>query len=137
MFIDPKLNKEAVIEFEGKEYMMYERIEEGLYYTHLNFHCDIDEKVEPYPTLYDYNIPGYGVCDSVEQWKEAYYDILKSSYRKYVIAFVEIYREDEPPRDGWRWHKWGPYIGNYKIQYEYLYNETIDKIVLFHVYEIL
>src|SRR5439155_5400474 len=61
-------------------------------------------------------IPIYGVCDSVEQFVEKFPEF------NGIIYLVPVYRSDQPKRDGWRWHKWGPYVGNYNIDHmEYLY----------------
>jgi hypothetical protein len=66
----------------------------------------------------------YGVCDSVGQF------LASETYRFYnerpeecVARLVEIRKADQPKRDGWRWHKWGPYIGTHEIQCEYLADE--------------
>lgn len=34
--------------------------------------------------------------------------------------------KNNPPEQGWRWHKWGPYHGNFEITEEYLYDTDID-----------
>lgn len=44
-------------------------------------------------------------------------------------------KEHEPPKDGWRWHKWGPYIGTQEPKAEYLYDEPT--ITLIYTYTII
>jgi len=54
--------------------------------------------------------PIYGVCDSPQQFADYY---PKWSGK---VWFTYVKREDQPSgRDGWRWRKWGQYIGNYDI----------------------
>ena len=87
---------------------------------------------EQYPGL---SINAYGVCDSVEQILAACPE-LENSDRKFVVTVTPIIRDQEPKQGGWRWHKWGPYIGTKKPQHEYLCDETdIDKVLVFHIYE--
>jgi hypothetical protein len=57
-----------------------------------------------------------GVCDSPQQYATLYPDIDR------VIYFAIIRRTDQAPDGGWRWHKWGKYVGNYNISnIEYLF----------------
>lgn len=58
------------------------------------------------------------------------------SERRFVVAFTRVRREDQPADGGWRWHKWGQYIGKHEPRCEYLYDEDgIDEVYCFHVYE--
>jgi len=57
----------------------------------------------------------YGVCDSPEQ--------LASKYPKYdgIVWMTVVRREEQCEQGGWRWRKWGEYVGNHTIdQVEYL-----------------
>lgn len=79
----------------------------------------------------------YGVCDSWMQLVEKYPRLLEDE-RRFVISVTEIRHEDQPESGGWRWHKWGEYIGEYEPQHEYLYDEKdIDSVWCFHIYEVL
>jgi hypothetical protein len=50
----------------------------------------------------------------------------------YTVLLVRISKSDEPAEGGWRWHKWGPYIGDKKPTREYLVNEPeIDAVYVF------
>lgn len=82
-------------------------------------------------------IPRYGVCDSVEQFKTTdLYAKLASETRIFAVSFVEIRKSEQPSHGGWRWHKWGEYIGRHDPQCEYLYDEEgIESVFCFHVYE--
>lgn len=82
-----------------------------------------------------YRIHGhYGVCDDFDQpvrkWK------LDTCKEPVFITFTEIRRDEQPESGGWRWHKWGPYIGEQKTNgCEYLYDEPhIERVYVFHVY---
>lgn len=77
----------------------------------------------------------YGVCDSVEQLL-AHFPELEAPGREFVVTLTEVRKADQSPTGGWRWHKWGPYIGNHNPQYEYLYDEEgIDAVLVYHIYE--
>lgn len=58
----------------------------------------------------------FGVCDNASQALD-YYDSLCKEYedymrdRKFAILLTPMFREDQDEHGGWRWHKWGPYIG--------------------------
>lgn len=93
-------------------------------------------KVNDYPTLE--NIGCYGVCDHYSQILDQEPLIQQSPDRKFVIAVSPIVKANQEPSGGWRWHKWGEYIGKHNPQHEYLYNEPdINLVYVYHVYEIL
>lgn len=80
-------------------------------------------------------IPMYGVCDKPEQVVEKY-PILKTSDRMFLIVFTKVRKADQSSDGGWRWHKWGEYIGDRQPTTEYLYDEpVIDEVYCFHIYE--
>ena len=77
----------------------------------------------------------YGVCDSLEQLL-AHFPELEAPGREFVVTLTEVRKADQPSSGGWRWHKWGPYIGTFDHQYEYLYDEKgIESVLIFHIYE--
>ena len=89
--------------------------------------------------IYWYN---YGVADNASQVLD-YFDELYKKYTDYmkdknfVITLCPIFREDEPEYGGWRWHKWGQYIGKFDYQCEYLHDEVgIDYVYVFNIYEV-
>lgn len=78
----------------------------------------------------------YGVCDNWEQITERWPEIL-SDPRHFVIGLQRLDRSTEPEQGGWRWHKWGEYIGTQDPQMEYLHDEPeIETVYVFHIYEI-
>lgn len=116
----------------------YTRLEQGVYLApdgefwpkHLE-----ENDFEEYPEL-----PGlcdaYGVCDNLDQVKWRCPTIVGSGSRKFIIILREIRKSDQPAQGGWRWHKWGEYIGAHYITSEYLYDEkVVDRVLVFHVYE--
>lgn len=94
---------------------------------------------EEYPDLNDFGLEeSYGVCDSVQDFAKVYYDKLNNSERVFIVAFNGIFKKDQSSNDGWRWHKWGPYIGKQKPTCEYLYDEPeINEVWIFKIYEII
>lgn len=81
------------------------------------------------------SIGPYGVCDSVDQIFEKCPELITSD-RKFVVTVTEVRKENQDPTGGWRWHKWGDYIGTKNPQHEYLYDEEdIDSVFVYHIYE--
>lgn len=77
----------------------------------------------------------YGVCDTPEQLLEKI--DLESPKEKFVVFYVQIRRKEQPMDGGWRFHKWGPYIGNHEIEHEYLYDQKdINVVYTYHIYQI-
>lgn len=88
---------------------------------------------EHYPDLGESN--AYGVCDAPEQVAERVKEV-NNPGREFVITVTKIDRSTQPSQGGWRWHKWGPYIGDHAPTTEYLYDEPdIEFIYVYHIYE--
>ncbi len=93
-----------------------------------------------YPEL-GVDMPGcYGVCDSPEAFIEAYSKRLADDVRTFCVFFTHVKKHPENKGDGggWRWHKWGEYIGKGSPQCEYLDDEEgfDDGVYTYHVYQI-
>lgn len=87
---------------------------------------------EHYPEL---SIGPYGVCDNPDQILAACPEI-EASDRKFLITITPVEKCNEPDWGGWRWHKWGDYIGTQTPTHEYLYDEPIiDLVYCYHIYE--
>lgn len=87
-----------------------------------------------------YIIHPYGVCDNYEQIFEKIkrLEFYKKSKEKFVIFLCEHSKKNQPECGGWRWHKWGTYIGEQEPQCEYLYDEPeIEKVYSFRVARIV
>jgi len=69
------------------------------------------------------SIHAYGMCDNSEQ---------------IMNILGKVFREHEPERDGFRFEKWGPYVGTRKLTRDYLYQCTdIEYICVWHIYQII
>lgn len=79
----------------------------------------------------------FGVCDNWEQITSKWPEIT-SSERRFVVGLGKVSKSAQSPSGGWRWHKWGDYIGTKDPQHEYLYDEgpEIESIYTFHIYEV-
>lgn len=119
-----------------EEKKWWEHITTGMYYVcGFNFEVMFKEECERYPELLGINC--YGICDNYEQLVNKLPKKILDEGRDFVISLTSICRKDQPSRDGFRFHKWGPYIGEQDIRSEYLYdNEHIDEVFVFHIYEL-
>ena len=81
----------------------------------------------------------YGVCDNAEQVKQKYSKWLNDPELKFCVSFTKITKSEEPESGGWRWHKWGSYIGDKNPQCEYIYDEDddIQEVYCYHIYQLL
>jgi hypothetical protein len=126
---------------QGKADMM---LEEGIWECG---HFSLGNKIYPklsyeqqWPDLTGYTKDGYlsctGVADSLDQIKEKYKELINDTERFYCLSITEIKKSEQPDSGGWRWHKWGEYIGTKTPQCEYLYDEddSIQSVFVFHFY---
>jgi hypothetical protein len=105
------------------------RLERGVYTnTNHNIHLFVDNNYSDGSGLLGFGedqVPRYAVCDSVEQFLTKYKQKLEASDTKFVIGFHRIDKVNQPKKGGWRWRKWGPYIGTQVPTAEYLADEPI------------
>jgi len=81
------------------------------------------------------HLSSYGVVDYPEQLFEKA-SVIEDSPRKFVTCFTRMTRESQPKEGGWRWHKWGPYLGDKEPRCEYLTDEPdISEVFCYHIYE--
>jgi hypothetical protein len=84
----------------------------------------------------------YGVADSVEQLKEYFKEEMEDPHRKYFLSLTPVFQDksNAGKGGGWRWHKWGDYIGKLDPQFEYLddedFGEDFQYVICFHLYEV-
>jgi hypothetical protein len=83
----------------------------------------------------------YGVADNIEQIKEYYKEWIEKS--DWFIAVTPVYQEKENAGKGggWRWHKWGEYIGTLDPECEYLDDEDFGDdwqgyVLCYHIYPV-
>jgi hypothetical protein len=80
-----------------------------------------------------------GVADTVEQILEYYKEQIDDPDTTYVIDATLVKRDlsNKGQGGGWRWHKWGEYIGTQTPTTEYLDDEPeIEQVLVFHLYKI-
>lgn len=96
-------------------------------------YSDYELKHIPISDWKQYDDLPFGVCDNASQ-------ILKYFAPKNdeIVLMVPVIRDWEPEMGGWRWHKWGSYIGVQNLSHEYIYNDKdIDVVFCFTVYKIV
>lgn len=81
----------------------------------------------------------YGVCDTPEQLVEKYPGLVRAPGH-HIVAFTHVAKNPDNANlgGGWRWHKWGPYIGEGEPTMEYLDDEPgfDDGVFVYHIYEL-
>lgn len=114
------------------DYPVAHRHQLGIYECNLNF----EHTIRDY-TIYTSDIldplNSYGVADNFEQILNHYPNILTST-EPFIVSVTLMSKKDQPKDGGWRWHKWGEYIGTQEPLMEYLYDEPVIEEVF--VYEI-
>ena len=80
----------------------------------------------------------YGVCDTPDAFLARFGELLKADERKFAMSFTHIDKKSQSPEGGWRWHKWGPYIGEGRPTTEYIYDEDAfdDGVYCYHIYQV-
>lgn len=114
------------------------RLGTGQYLSHLNWDHQIRDLIaEKWPEFKGWGPNCYGVCDTPEQLTEKFPQI-EADPRRFVIHFAHISKKDQSPQGGWRWHKWGQYVGDGEPTCEYLYDEPgfDDGVYVYHIYEV-
>lgn len=109
------------------------QIDTGLYEIGHHGSSSFMPGYEQYPDLG--NAGPYGVCDDPSQVLNAIPELMDDT-RKFVVLFTRVVKSDQPRDGGWRWHKWGDYIGTKEPTTEYLHDEPeIERVFCYHVYE--
>mgnify|MGYP000882924946 CR=1 FL=1 len=99
-------------------------------------HAEVDGRDPLVVMREDGILSSYGVCDGHENLlSHPDYAPVLAGPRKLTVFLTEVARAAQPERGGWRWHKWGPYIGSYESKHEYLYDEEIDRVFVFSIME--
>jgi len=81
-------------------------------------------------------IGAYGVCDDYKQVIAMCQELQDDHLVPYVMSVTEVNKATEPEDGGWRWHKWGQYIGIHDPQCEYIAHEpAIEKVYCYHIYK--
>lgn len=129
MLTTPSLRHNAVVIQQGVVWSPYE----------LNLHFSFwrwptDEQEDPdlehyYP---GHTLHGSGVADDHLQIVKHLELLVDDPSRHYLIGLTKITKANQEPFGGWRWHKWGEYIGVQKPTCEYLYDEPVIEEVVFY-----
>lgn len=80
----------------------------------------------------------YGVCDSLDDILRLYPILEADPERAFVVTMKRVRRNlaNKGQGGGWRWHKWGAYIGKQKPTTEYLDDEPdIEQVFCYHIFE--
>lgn len=147
-YFRPYVELQAIVEKEYTVLAKDHRFAEDLYSVYVCGHNDhyAIESLTDYEEVRNYESPlffdDYGVADNASQVLD-YYDDLYRTHEEYmrdkdfVILMTPVFREDQPEDGGWRWHKWGPYIGVHEQRCQYLYDEkNIDYVYCFNIVEV-
>lgn len=103
----------------------------------VNAHTDFTEEEFDYSFSMPEGVENYGVADSLEQIEQHIIPLVADT-RRWLVYASEVCRDTEEPYSGWRWHKWGRYIGEKTPRCEYLNDEPeIERVWCFHVSQIL
>ena len=111
-------------------------IEDGIIMTNsYNFNHYIINTKDDY---YDFDDLGsYGVCDNIDQVKAKYAKWLNDPNLNFCISFTSVKKSEQSKSGGWRWHKWGGYIGTQDPKCEYLYDEEdIEEVFAYHIFHL-
>lgn len=81
-----------------------------------------------------YSMGAGGVVDTPEQFVNKIAPMLEAHPRKMAVGLTVVLRAEQPFSGGWRWHKWGTYLGTKDPQTEYLHDEpVIDRVCCFSI----
>lgn len=117
-------------------------IGQGIYeISHFNFNMHLPRGIDPHAEIIPWGYPHYistsGVCDNFEQILSKCPFLATAKDRYFVISLSKVTKADQPRKGGWRWHKWGEYIGTFESKCEYIYDEVgIDYVYCYHIYEL-
>lgn len=99
-----------------------------------------DDEEPPLLDMDEYPPDNYGIGDTPQQvMAHPALEWVRTDPREFIVVFTEVRREDQPERQGWRFHKHGDYIGVHNVEWEYLAEqdgergERIDSVVMYHV----
>ncbi len=146
-FGDPGLKAivNAVAEVNGNNPGV-QRLAKGVYQIgHFGFDYEIGLKwknfEDSYPSLQHADetkyIGSYGVCDNYQQVIDQCANLKDSDSTPYALSVTSIKKSEQYPDGGWRWHKWGDYIGTQTPTTEYIYDEPlIEEVFVYHIYKI-
>ena len=124
---------------------VFEKLDEGVYeFYDVNLP---DYVIDPSQKLVEYEMMENGrcslfpcgVCDNYKQIIERDEDAIAcvNSDKHFIIVLCKISKKEQPDVGGWRWHKWGKYIGDQNPMCEYIADEPeIDFVYVYNLYKV-
>lgn len=119
------------------------KLHEGIFLSSFPFNYNHTLDPSPsyeqeYPKLYNiypkFDLGSYGVCDGFKQLLEKYEPLVIDPNRDYTFGLTKVVKAHQESWGGWRWHKWGEYIGDQEPTCEYLYDEPIiDEVFTYSI----
>jgi hypothetical protein len=111
------------------------RVYRGIYLAHINFDKEIAGLiVDRWPEFDvpdgEHDMTWFSSFGVVDHWTQLPLDLLERDKRGLLVFLGHHAKAEQHDDGGWRWHKWGPYIGVFQEQAaanEYLY-DTPDVI---------
>lgn len=132
-----RVAKENDFEYPSQSEMM---IETGIYRANFDFNFSAYAFIEK---LDWHDDAIYGVADNIEQIKEYCKSYVDDLNKQYIIEVTPVFQDEDNvgKGGGWRWHKWGPYIGELNPQCEYLDDEDFGPdfkyVLCFTLYKVV
>lgn len=78
-----------------------------------------------------------GICDNASQVLETYHKLVDDPNRLYVVFLSPVFKCDQQPEAGFKWKRYGKYIGVHKRKESLLVDEPdIGFIFKYNIYEI-
>lgn len=79
----------------------------------------------------------FGVADNIQQVVQVLEKAIRYPDQLLTVVCTFVFKSNTEPEGGWRWEKWGKYIGVKNPKCDYLYDEPeIEHVVVYHVYNI-
>jgi hypothetical protein len=141
LFIDLSKNVVALAfqQISGTKVPEIKHVAQGIYDNTNGFRFNFIHTVVDGVLDDNYDGPcSYGVADNWEQVINHEYGewYIKSPHR-YVMSFETLRKKDQH-KEGWRWHKWGEYIGKQEPKCEYLADEPIiEEVITFRFNKVI
>ena len=112
----------------------------GMYNGYFNLHNCLEAMVrgEIDKSLWNSSwVSLHGVADTSDQIRGHFRDQIEDTEATYIIGATPVIRDvsNKGKGGGWRWHKWGTYIGTHTPTTEYLDDEPdIESVIVFSLY---
>lgn len=76
-----------------------------------------------------------GVCDNYQQVLAKHADLVNDPDKQYLVLLTPVFKGHS---GGWRWEKWGEYIGTQNSRTDYLDDEPeIEMVCIYTIHEVI